>query len=327
MRNWYVSVGFASSVSFAPALSAAGGTSNIGVSSLRPDAVRRNQYLAPRRASGRLLVASIAEDPLRSGGVPIGAASGIEDLPLERIPPRGEPLPEYWARAGIYGIYGADEELKYIAAVDDVAEAIDVHREVLGDENLVYATRMITVDSKDDAPLATLAYNWLVAHTQEGPGAPVGNTDLGSEWRIEPEKQEKQEEVKKETVKPVDGNVYFSPDAKEDDANDEISRIIEEHKVVLFMKGRRDGPRCGFSNSVVGILKKTLGDQFVCVDCLDASRNPGIRQGIKTFSDWPTIPQLYVDGNFMGGSDIVTSLHESGELAAELEKAEVPVLA
>ena len=89
-----------------------------------------------------------------------------------------------------------------------------------------------------------------------------------------------------------------------------ISRTITEHPVVLFMKGVPDQPRCGFSSLVVQVLDH-LGVDFVGVDVL---QDEALRQGVKAFSDWPTIPQLYVAGEFIGGSDIVREMFQSGEL-------------
>jgi monothiol glutaredoxin len=89
-----------------------------------------------------------------------------------------------------------------------------------------------------------------------------------------------------------------------------ITKTVAEHPVVLFMKGDPDQPKCGFSSVVVQILDH-LGVEFVGVDVLQDER---LRDGIKTFSDWPTIPQLYVKGEFVGGSDIVREMFSSGEL-------------
>ena len=89
-----------------------------------------------------------------------------------------------------------------------------------------------------------------------------------------------------------------------------IADIVKSHDVVLFMKGTPDEPRCGFSAVTVQILDH-LGANFVGVDVL---QDDGLRQGIKAFSDWPTIPQLYVKGEFVGGSDIVRQMFQSGEL-------------
>jgi len=95
-----------------------------------------------------------------------------------------------------------------------------------------------------------------------------------------------------------------------------IAKTVEDHPIVVFMKGVPDAPRCGFSSLVVQILDH-LGVDFVGVDVLQSD---DLRQGIKTFSDWPTIPQLYVKGEFVGGSDIVREMFESGELKPFLEQ-------
>ena len=92
--------------------------------------------------------------------------------------------------------------------------------------------------------------------------------------------------------------------------HDFIARAVAEHPVVLFMKGVPDEPRCGFSAITVQILDH-LGVDFVGVDVLQSD---DLRQGIKSFSDWPTIPQLYVKGEFVGGSDIIREMFQSGEL-------------
>lgn len=94
------------------------------------------------------------------------------------------------------------------------------------------------------------------------------------------------------------------------DINQRIQSDIEANDVVLFMKGSKDFPQCGFSSRVVQILS-FMGVEFKYVDVL---ADEDIRQGIKVFSDWPTIPQLYVKGEFVGGCDIVTEMTLSGEL-------------
>jgi monothiol glutaredoxin len=94
---------------------------------------------------------------------------------------------------------------------------------------------------------------------------------------------------------------------------DDIQSTIDKNDIVLFMKGTPDFPQCGFSGQVVQILNH-LGVAYEPVNCL---ANDEIRQGIKEFSSWPTIPQLYVKGEFIGGCDIVREMFQSGELATE----------
>ena len=99
-----------------------------------------------------------------------------------------------------------------------------------------------------------------------------------------------------------------------DDTQAQIASWVKEHKVLLFMKGNRHVPQCGFSATVVQILDSLI-PEYATVDVL---QSPEIRQGIKDFSSWPTVPQLYVDGEFQGGCDIVREMYETGELQQKL---------
>lgn len=101
-----------------------------------------------------------------------------------------------------------------------------------------------------------------------------------------------------------------------DETQTHIQSIVDANDVLLFMKGTPLFPQCGFSNRAVSILNH-LGVPFESVDVL---QDQAVRQGIKEFSDWPTIPQLYVKGEFIGGSDIMMEMYESGELAQLLEE-------
>lgn len=92
---------------------------------------------------------------------------------------------------------------------------------------------------------------------------------------------------------------------------DRINKLVTENKVVLFMKGNAKFPLCGFSGRATKILSLCGVNEFVAVNVLE---DDAIRQGIKEFSNWPTIPQLYVKGEFVGGSDIMAEMYESGEL-------------
>ena len=95
------------------------------------------------------------------------------------------------------------------------------------------------------------------------------------------------------------------------DASARIDDVVKAHPVVLFMKGTPLFPQCGFSSRAVAILEHNGVEDYHSVDVL---QDQGIRQGIKGYSDWPTIPQLYVAGEFVGGSDIMMEMHEAGEL-------------
>ena len=103
------------------------------------------------------------------------------------------------------------------------------------------------------------------------------------------------------------------------DTNQRIAQIVESNDVVLFMKGTPLFPQCGFSSRAVAILEH-CGVDFEGVDVL---QDMEVRQGIKAYSDWPTIPQLYVKGEFVGGSDIMMEMYEAGELQQLLDEAQV----
>jgi monothiol glutaredoxin len=92
---------------------------------------------------------------------------------------------------------------------------------------------------------------------------------------------------------------------------DTIKQQVEGHPVVLYMKGSPQFPQCGFSATATQLLKMAGAAEFFTVDVL---QNPDIREGIKTYANWPTIPQLYVNGEFVGGCDIIKEMYQSGEL-------------
>ncbi|MBI1174414.1 MAG: Grx4 family monothiol glutaredoxin [Sideroxydans sp.] len=100
------------------------------------------------------------------------------------------------------------------------------------------------------------------------------------------------------------------------DVQELIKQQVTAHPVVLYMKGTPQFPMCGFSGNAVRILNALGVKDFFSVDVLS---NPEIRQGIKDYANWPTIPQLYINGEFIGGSDIVSEMYQSGELQALLK--------
>ena len=104
----------------------------------------------------------------------------------------------------------------------------------------------------------------------------------------------------------------------EDTLQERIQGIIDSNDVVLFMKGTKHFPQCGFSATVVEVLRRS-GSEFQDVNVLE---DPAIRQGIKEFANWPTIPQLYVRGKFVGCCDIIREMYEKGELDAVLSAKE-----
>ena len=103
------------------------------------------------------------------------------------------------------------------------------------------------------------------------------------------------------------------------DVSNQIKETVDTNDVVLYMKGTKEMPQCGFSSRVAGVLNY-MGVEFADVNVL---ADDGVRQGIKDFSDWPTVPQLYVKGEFVGGCDIITEMTLSGELDTLFEENEI----
>ena len=102
----------------------------------------------------------------------------------------------------------------------------------------------------------------------------------------------------------------------------ELHELVQTNAVLLFMKGTPQQPRCGFSRQVVALLRTYVDDAFVHIDVLE---EPEIRDGVKVFSEWPTFPQLYVNGQFIGGCDIVVQMHSDGELKPFFEKHQAKI--
>lgn len=98
-----------------------------------------------------------------------------------------------------------------------------------------------------------------------------------------------------------------------------IDRMVKENRVVAFIKGSRSAPLCGFSKRVVSILE-SQGVDYESVDVLDEEHNSGLRETLKMYSNWPTFPQIFVNGELVGGCDILTSMYEKGELGDLLKK-------
>jgi len=111
---------------------------------------------------------------------------------------------------------------------------------------------------------------------------------------------------------------FLSSEAAKGASKEAIESLVKKAKVVVFMKGVPDEPRCGFSNAVVQILRMHGVNSY---DSHDVLKDEAIRQGVKEYSNWPTIPQVYIDGEFVGGCDIMVEMHQNGELIEQLKKA------
>eukprot|EP00894_Picocystis_sp_ML_P001764 jgi/Pico_ML_1/52281/g3008.t1 len=100
------------------------------------------------------------------------------------------------------------------------------------------------------------------------------------------------------------------------DVSESIQKDVQDHRIMVYMKGTPDAPMCGFSNVVVQVLR-AHGAEFGARNVLE---DPDLREGIKKYTEWPTIPQVFIDGEFVGGADILINMHETGDLDQKLQR-------
>lgn len=146
-------------------------------------------------------------------------------------------------------------------------------------------------------------------HIQATGKIPPGNESGNNTWVRQPPKK------KKPDLRLTPGhNVQLTVPLEE-----LIDKLVKENKVVAFIKGSRSAPMCGFSQKVIGILE-SQGVDYESVDVLDEEYNNGLRETLKKYSNWPTFPQIFVNGELVGGCDILSSMYEKGELASLFKK-------
>lgn len=166
---------------------------------------------------------------------------------------------------------------------------------------------MVDGNAPDRTVLTGAWKSWMEEHIAATGKVPPGNERGNNTWIQQPQK------------KP---NLRLTPGRHVQltvPLEDLIDRLVKEKEVVAFIKGTRSAPQCGFSQRVVGILESHSVD-FECVDVLDEEYNPGLREKLKQYSNWPTFPQVFVKGELLGGCDIVSDMAEKGELAALFKK-------
>lgn len=159
------------------------------------------------------------------------------------------------------------------------------------------------VEDPDKSALTEAWKSWMQEHIAATGKVPPGNEPGNTTW------------VKKAPRKKSD--LRLTPGRQVQltvPLEDLIDKLVKENKVVAFIKGSRSAPLCGFSQRVVAILE-SQGVEYESVDVLDEEYNYGLRESLKKYSNWPTFPQIFVNGELVGGCDILTSMYEKGELA------------
>jgi len=202
--------------------------------------------------------------------------------------------------AGIYAVYDDTDTLRFIGITMKIASTVRMHMRDVPD--MAKQIRYFKTENPTKETLQNLWKDWMQDAIEESGSVPDGNMKGNTKWL--PKKGGKPE------LKVTGGKGL-------DDLNiplkDILNKIVAEHKIVAFIKGTRMEPQCGFSYQMVTELTK-LTTEFEVVNVLDEVYNPGVRDAVKEMSDWPTIPQLYVDGEFVGGSDIVLEMVANDEL-------------
>ncbi|KAL8146588.1 bifunctional monothiol glutaredoxin-S16, chloroplastic [Apium graveolens] len=209
------------------------------------------------------------------------------------------------AESGVYAVYDENSEVQFIGISRNVAASVSTHRKSVPE--LCSSVKVGVVEEPDRTALTQAWKSWMEEHIAVTGKIPPGNETGNTTWVRQPLK-------KKPDLKLTPGrNVQLTVPLEQ-----LIDRLVKENKVVAFIKGSRSAPLCGFSQKVVGILE-SAGADYESVDVLDEEYNGGLRETLKKYSNWPTFPQVFVNGDLLGGCDILSSMHEKGELASMLK--------
>ncbi|KAJ3684054.1 hypothetical protein LUZ61_013218 [Rhynchospora tenuis] len=229
--------------------------------------------------------------------------SESDSIPIAKVP--GDLDSSIPAGAGVYGVFDANGELQFVGISRNIAASVDKHRKTVP-ADLCSSVKVGPADAAtpDRTVLQSAWKSWVEEHISATGKPPSGNLQGNYTWTGAPP-----------DLRLTPGrNVSLTVPLE-----DLIDRLVKEHKVVAFIKGSRRAPQCGFSQKVVGLLE-SHGVDFVSVDVLDEEHNFGLREKLKTYSNWPTFPQVFAGGELVGGCDIISDLAEKGELKAILQK-------
>jgi Grx4 family monothiol glutaredoxin len=228
----------------------------------------------------------------------------LSNLPLIDIQFEGFNSPDIPSTPGIYAIYNDKKELQYIGLSRKISASIKMHCFELPAE--CGFAKVLPMEEATKVDLQDGWKRWVMSHvTESGGSLPPGNTPKNELWA-----DRKKRGPSKPSLRLTNG---MTPDMSFDALKPKIQEAIDAHKIVAFIKGTREEPECGYSHRVVNALNSLLVD-FETVNVLDDKYNPNLLYVMKEFSDWPTIPQVYANKEFLGGHDIIVKMFEKGEL-------------
>ncbi|CAA0830566.1 Bifunctional monothiol glutaredoxin-S16-chloroplastic [Striga hermonthica] len=208
--------------------------------------------------------------------------------------------------AGVYAVYDGDGELQFVGITRNLAASVLTHKKSVPD--LCCSVKVAEVSDPNKNALTEAWKSWVQEHISSTGKVPPGNESGNSTW-VKNAPPRKKADLRLTPGRHVQISVPLES---------LIDRLVKENKVVAFIKGSRGAPQCGFSQRVVAILE-SQGVDYESVDVLDEEHNGGVRETLKRYSNWPTFPQVFVNGELVGGCDILTSMYEKGELAGLFE--------
>lgn len=223
------------------------------------------------------------------------------------VPVPEEPEGKLPDGSGVYGVYDSSGELQFIGISRNIAASVASHRKKVSSD-LCFSVKVGLMDepTPDRTVLTDAWKSWMQEHLETTGKVPHGNETGNNTWM----RPQKKPDLRLTRGRHVKLSVPLE---------DLIDQLVKEKKIVTFIKGSRSSPQCGFSQRVVGILE-SQGVDFECVNILDEEHNFGLRETLKTYSNWPTFPQIFLNGELLGGCDILCAMEEKGELGPLLEK-------
>lgn len=221
---------------------------------------------------------------------------------------------------GVYACFDANSKLQYVGLSRDIRKSVAGHADAIGIQEageLIASVRVADMPGGSKELLKATWESWIKEHVDSGGEIPPGNVPENMEG-ADPRWRSRGAQARPAlNLGARPGGITSMAEATE-----AVRKAVTQHPVVMFMKGTPAMPQCGFSARSVGILRET-GVAFESVNVLDDENNPGIREAVKEFSNWPTIPQLFVRGELIGGADIIAEMHMSGQLVETLKSATV----
>ncbi|KAK9168107.1 hypothetical protein Syun_000247 [Stephania yunnanensis] len=236
----------------------------------------------------------------------ICAVKKLAETELVAVPAETEELAgKFPSSSGVYAVYDGNTELQFIGISRSISASVLAHRKSVPE--LCVTVKAGVVDEPDRTALTQAWKSWMEEHIGATGKVPPGNESGNAIWV---KRSQKKSDLRLTPGRHVQLTVPLE---------ELIDRLVKENKVVAFIKGSRSAPQCGFSQRVIGILERE-GVDFESLDVLDEDHNTGLREALKRYSNWPTFPQIFLNGELLGGCDILTSMQEKGELTALFKK-------